>query len=712
MANGVSAGGSKPSFRADIEGMRGIAVLLVLLFHASIPGFNGGFVGVDVFFVISGFLITGMLLREYETTGKISLGNFYARRLRRLLPASALVLVVTLIASILFLPPLSIPSVARDISAAALYISNIVFAFRATDYFAAGAAPSPILHFWSLGVEEQYYLFWPAIFLLVAFGAKKIRIRIGIAITGIGIFSFIFATYLVTRAGPWAFFSLPTRAWELALGGLLAVLGTWLSKTPRWIAVLLGWCGLAAVIYSGIFITATAPFPSWPALIPTLGAALLIISGSRASGYGPARLLRQKIPQFFGSISYSLYLWHWPLLVIPLAMQDSPLNIYQRSGLALLGIPCAYATKRWVEDPLRHGRFIGTRPRRNLMTAAAMALIITGVALTTDYLVTTNSHRNVATMTPEAKIAELNALLNPLTENNKSTNARPDTLASPVPTNLQPQLIDAKNDRPITYIDHCHTQLNRPPSTSSCLYGDLKSNTTIVLFGDSHALSWFPALNIVAKKNGWKLLSLTMSSCTPADIPAWSASNNAIMKNCAIWRTNSLKRIALAKPLIVVVAGTRGFATVDSKGRLLSGSAKSAAWRNGMKRTVAQLKLTSSKVLYIADTPASLVDPPVCLSAHPENALACATPVVNAIQIDWTRQEVSMTIDEGIAFIDPALWICPTSPCPVVLGNLLIYRDGGHLTATFSSALASRLRKAISIATGITFAAPNPTSTP
>ena len=285
-------------------------------------------------------------------------------------------------------------------------------------------------------------------------------------------------------------------------------------------------------------------------------------------------------------------------------------------------------------------------------------------------------------------------------------------MASPVPTNLQPQLIDAKNDRPITYIDHCHTQLNRPPSTSSCLYGDLKSNTTIVLFGDSHALSWFPALNIVAKKNGWKLLSLTMSSCTPADIPAWSPSNNAIMENCAIWRTNSLKRIALAKPLIVVVAGTRGFATVDSKGRLLSGSARSAAWRNGMKRTVAQLKLTSSKVLYIADTPASLVDPPVCLSAHPENALACATPVVNAIQIDWTRQEVSMTIDEGIAFIDPGLWICPTSPCPVVLGNLLVYRDSGHLTATFSGALASRLRKAISIATGITFAAPKPTSTP
>jgi peptidoglycan/LPS O-acetylase OafA/YrhL len=710
MAKSPNSRGSKPTFRADIEGLRGIAVLLVILFHASVPGFGGGFVGVDVFFVISGFLITGMLLREYETTGRISLSNFYARRVRRLLPASALVLVVTLIASIFILPPLSIPSVARDISAAALYVSNIVFAFRATDYFAAGAAPSPILHFWSLGVEEQFYLFWPAIFLLVAFGAKKIRFRIGAAIASIGISSFVFATYLITRAGPWAFFSLPTRAWELALGGILAALGTRLSRTPRWIAVLLGWFGLVAVIYSGIFIKATAPFPSWPALVPTLGAAMLITGGSRTSRFGPTPLLGKRLAQFFGGISYSLYLWHWPLLVLPLALQETSLNIYERSGLALLAIPCAYATKRWIEDPLRHGKFIGTRPSRNLLTAAAMALVISGVAITTDYLVTTNSHRNITAMTPEQKIAEINALLNPLAKTKKSASARPHTLASPVPINLEPQLIDAKSDRPLTYIDRCHTQENLSPSTLPCLYGDVNSTTTIALFGDSHALSWFPALNILAKKNGWKLLSLTMSACSPADIPAWNPSNHSVMKNCAIWRTDSLRRIALAKPRIVIVTGTRGFATIDSKGKVIRGDARTAAWRSGMKRTVDQLKLATRKVIYIGDSPLSLVDPPVCLSAHPKNALDCATPVTKAIQIDWISQETGMTAEERISFIDPTLWICPTSPCPVVLGNLLIYMDGGHLTATFSAALASRLRKAISVATGI--ALPTPTTTP
>ncbi len=697
---------SKLAFRADIEGLRGIAVLLVLLFHASIPGFNGGFVGVDVFFVISGFLITGMLLREYESTGKISLRDFYARRVRRLLPASALVLMVTLVASIILLPPLSIPNVAVDISAAALYVSNIVFAFRATDYFAAGSAPSPILHFWSLGVEEQFYFFWPAIFLLVAYRTRRLRLRVGIAIAAIGTASFAFAAFLVTREGPWAFFSLPTRAWELALGGMLAAFGVALAKIPRWLSVTFGWVGLVAVIYSGLFIQATAPFPSWPALTPTIGTALLIAGGSHLSRFGPAPLLASPIMQFFGRISYSLYLWHWPLLVLPMAIKGSPLNTYERGGLALLAVAFAYATQRWVEDPLRHGKFIGSIPRRNLLTAGATALIIAGVSLSANYFATANEHYNSKPLTAEEKTAEIDALLNPLVDNPKSANVRPNTLAFAVPANLEPHLIDAKNDRPLSYNDRCHTQQNLPPSSMSCVYGDITSSTTIALFGDSHALSWFPAMNALAKKNHWKLLSLTMSACPPSDISAWNPSNNSVMKNCALWRTESLKRIAGTKPLVVVVAGTRGFATVDSRGKLLTGESRSAAWRQGMKRTIDHLKLASRNVIYIGDSPQSLVDPPICLSAHPKDALDCATPVSKAIQTDWLSQEIAMTMEEKIPFIDPDLWICPTSPCPVVLGNLLIYMDSGHLTATFSAALASNLQKAISVAIGIPVVSP------
>lgn len=214
-------------------------------------------------------------------------------------------------------------------------------------------------------------------------------------------------------------------------------------------------------------------------------------------------------------------------------------------------------TQRWVEDPLRHGKFIGTLPYKNLLTATAMAMVIAGASLGTDYVVMANAHHNTAQMTAEQKAAEVDALLNPLANTTKSTNSRPDTAASAMPLNLEPELINAKNDRPLPYMDRCHTQQNLPTSTLPCIYGDTTSNTTSVLFGDSHALSWFPAMNIVAKKNGWKLLSLTMSACSPADIPAWNPSNNSVMKNCAIWRADSLKKITAARPLIVVVAGTR-----------------------------------------------------------------------------------------------------------------------------------------------------------
>ncbi|HEX7406011.1 MAG TPA: acyltransferase, partial [Candidatus Nanopelagicaceae bacterium] len=355
-------------FRADIEGLRGIAVLLVLFFHASL-GFSGGYVGVDVFFVISGFLITGMLIREIEGTGRVSLSRFYARRARRLLPAASLVLAATLIASIFVLPPLLIPGVAIDIGSAALYVSNMVFAHHAIDYFAIGSAPSPILHFWSLSVEEQFYMFWPALLLLVTRKTRKPRRNVGLAVVLIAVASFTFALWLLPRSQPWAFFSLPTRAWELALGAILAVGGRQLSKIPKFIATILGWSGLGAVVYSGIFSRNATQFPGVPALLPTLGAALIIVSGMNFLPLGPIRVLGNRVVLFFGRISYSLYLWHWPLLVLPLAGGVGKLSVPIRIALVAASILLATITHYLVENPFRRGKFIGTLPRRNLALA-------------------------------------------------------------------------------------------------------------------------------------------------------------------------------------------------------------------------------------------------------------------------------------------------------------------------------------------------------
>ncbi len=710
-------------------------MILVVLFHASIGGVPGGFVGVDVFFVISGFLITGLLLRERSGSGMISLSSFYARRARRLLPAAALVLLVTLVASIVVLPPLLVPGVATDTAAAALYVSNMGFAMQATDYFAAGQAPSPILHFWSLGVEEQFYVFWPAVVLLVTRGAIRPGRRVGITVVAIAAGSFAFALWLTSAAEPWAFFSLPARAWELALGGSLAVAGTRLSLIPGRAAVAAGWIGLALVVFAGFVLNETTPFPGVAALLPTVGAALVIVSGAQPTALGPARLLGTAIPRFFGRISYSLYLWHWPLLVLPAVAAGAPLPLPERVALVVASVVLAAATNRLVEDPFRRGRFIGTLPRRNLAMAGALTVAVAMAAVGVNTSVAASMRGSGTASTPAANTQKLDSILNALASEGPATPSgasppaggasppgvitpvgspspgpsptatpipspsppppRPPTADGRIPSDLQPALWAARGDYPQTYLDGCHTQTEQPPSTASCVYGNLASHTTIALFGDSHALSWFPAVEQIAEDRGWKLLSLTMSACTPADMPVWNASFNRVSAACANWRSLAIARLVKAHPAIILVTGTRGFAVVDASGKLLTGDARTGAWDAGMHRTLAKLVPAAGEVIMIADTPLSLVDPPVCLSQHPSSVLACATQVKDAINNAWLAEEQRVANLEGVGFIDPTRLVCPSSPCPAILGDFLVYRDSGHLTATFAAALTDRLYAAV-----------------
>ena len=269
------------TFRPDLEGLRAVAVGLVLLFHAGITRFSGGYIGVDVFYVLSGFLITGLITRELRANGRLSLTDFYARRARRLLPAALVVLAVTLLASALILPGIRIPTVSADVASAALYVSNIRFAILANDYFAADTARSPVIHFWSLGVEEQFYLFWPAILLGVYFWARRsddARGRLAVAIAVIGLASFVLSLWLTNVNLPWAFFSLPSRAWELAAGGVLAVLATRFTRVPALLAEGLSLAGLAMIVAGSLIFTGETPFPGTAALVPVTGAVFLILA--------------------------------------------------------------------------------------------------------------------------------------------------------------------------------------------------------------------------------------------------------------------------------------------------------------------------------------------------------------------------------------------------------------------------------------------------
>ncbi|WP_155766298.1 acyltransferase family protein, partial [Mycobacterium colombiense] len=315
---------SRNGFRPDIEGLRAVAVIAVVLYHAGIPGVTGGYIGVDVFFVISGFLITGLLFREASTTNTVALGRFYGARARRLLPAAAIVGTITAIGAAAALPPLQARSVFLDGIASALYVGNYRFALRGTDYLASDA-PSPFQHYWSLGVEEQFYLVWPVLIIAVAWSVRRIRLLRGAetratpyaVVLAVLAAASLTAGALWTRTSPsWAFFSLPTRAWELAAGGLVALsLQQWRRLSLR-TASIAGGGGLALILLTCTQLNSHTPYPGTEALLPVLGTALIIGGGAVTGGLGVGRLLCRPAMRAIGRISYSWYLWHWPVLLL------------------------------------------------------------------------------------------------------------------------------------------------------------------------------------------------------------------------------------------------------------------------------------------------------------------------------------------------------------------------------------------------------------
>jgi len=704
-------------FRPDLEGLRAVAVVLVLLYHAAVPGFAGGYVGVDVFFVLSGFLITGLLLRELRRTGSISLPNFYARRARRLLPASAIVLLVTVVASAVLLPPLRVPEVTADAASAALYVSNMRFAFQATDYLAAELSPSPILHFWSLSVEEQFYVFWPALVLLAARGRVDPTRRVALLAATISIVSFVLAVWLTTTNQPWAFFSLPSRAWELGLGAFLAIGAGHLGRIPERPAAVMAWAGLGLVALSGVVLSTATPFPGLAALLPTVGSALVITGGFNPGRYAPARWLSTAVPRFLGRISYSLYLWHWPLLILPAVALDMRLPWWARGGLVLVAIGLAAITQRWVEDPLRHGRWIGTLPRRNLAMAGALTLVVAvgsiGVGARAANALGGGPTGDVAS--DEQRLEEiLSGLQLPPAPGSSAPSgsppgstpgvttvppeALPATVDVPVPAGLRPALDKARKDYPVPFDDGCHAKQDDVRS-DHCEYGAAGARRTMVLYGDSHALAWFPALERIAKEDGWRLLVLTKSACQAADVAQWNTNYNRVYHECPTWRADTFARIAREQPELVIVTSARGFRVVDDAGNQLVGDEKTAAWREGMARTLGLLGDAADRVVLVADTPMSRTDPPECLSESLDSILACATPYELAVDPAWIEEERAAAASSGASFVDPTSWVCPSDPCPPVLGNFLVLKDPGHMTTYFAAAIAGRLGEALEAAT-------------
>lgn len=649
--------------------MRGLAVLPVLFYHAGIPGWAGGFVGVDVFFVLSGYLITGLLARELTATGRIALASFYARRCRRILPAASLVLVATVAASARWLPPLRAADVTVDALWATAFSANLHFAWQATDYLQADLDPSPLLHYWSLGVEEQFYLLWPALLLLGRSRSSRLG-GLALAIAGVVVASFALSLWLTATNLPWAFFSLPARAWELGIGGLLAVIELRGVALPASAAAAAGWLGVALIAAAVAAFGADTAFPGTAALVPALGAVLLIAAGDPGSRRAPNRLLATAVPRFVGRISYSLYLWSWPLIVVATGAAARPLTLGERLALVALSVPLAASSQSLVEQPLRQGRLIGRAPRRGLVFGAGLTLAVVVVSLATyewmqRYLVTAGV---------------------------RGEDVRPQ-IDGPLPADVSPPLAAVRNDMVRSGREGCHAGQTET-GVKTCAYGVPDSPRTVVLFGDSGANQWFPALEPIAAARSWRLLVRTKSACGAPDAPVWNYAFKREYVECGAWREAVLRDLAVERPALVIISGVRRISVMEG-GVVVNRAAAEAVWAAAMERTIRRLQGLGARVVLIGDAPRPAGDAPSCLSAHLDDIGACATPRRVAIDDGWRAIERGVVAATGADYIDTTDWVCPTEPCPPVISSRLVFRDTHHLTVPLVELLEPRLAAAL-----------------
>ncbi len=638
-------------YRPDIEGLRGIAVLLVVAFHCGVPGVSGGFIGVDVFFVLSGYLITGLLVAEAQKTSRVSLLAFYARRIRRLLPASAMTLLVALLAGAVILAPNELQMTAQAARSTAMYMSNMFFASSAADYFAADTETNPMLHTWSLAVEEQFYLFWP---LLIMLGFSVYRSKRGLAIvlSGFTVLSMAVCLYYTRNDDTSAFYGLPARAWEFGIGGVASLLPRgWLAVRPAfWRAV--GWAGIAVVLLSGAAISSAEAWPGWRALIPASGTLAALIAGFEMPDCGATTLLNIGPLQFLGKLSYSWYLWHWPFLVFGTALQPS-IGISGKIAIAGLALAVAALMHATVENPIRFHPYLTSRPGLCLGLAVALTAVSVGSSF--------------AALAWSKRLERAPAL-------QQAAVAIGD-------------VADMQRDQCVTLGDSAEVR--------TCTYGSGSAATTVALFGDSHAIQWFNAIRKVSESRGWKLITFLKSGCPATDV-APQASDQA-KSRCMEWRQSVFRQIAAARPSVVIV----GSATIalGRKGRQRHSNRPALSleeWRMGTERTLRALPTFPAQIVVMRDTPLPPFDVPTCLarsarhSWHPEGSCEMDRSSVTDAEVFYSEKAAAREFP-NVHFLDMTDRLCGPATCDPVRNGVIVYRDDNHLTGRFSAALAPAL---------------------
>ena len=687
---------SRKGFRPDIEGLRAVAVIAVVLYHAGIPGFGGGFIGVDVFFVISGFLITGLLWREVATTNTVALGRFYGARARRLLPAAATVGIATALVVAVVLPPLQARSVFLDGIACALYAGNYRFAMHGTDYLASDLPPSPFQHYWSLGVEEQFYLVWPVLIIGTAWLVHRLRAGAAARATPYAVVlvlvaaASLAAAVLWTRTSPaWAFFSLPTRAWELAAGGLVALSIHQWRRLPLLPATIVGWGGLALIVLTCTQLGPRTPYPGTAALLPVLGTALVIGAGPVTGGLGAGRVLCRPAMRAIGRVSYSWYLWHWPVLLLMPPLLGEPAGLPARLTATAVSGGLAVITLHLVENPGRFAAALRRSAKASLtVAAAASAAAACACMLLLNVVPVPVGHgaaaprANIVAVPPTtiapAMSPEEAAVQHAFAQARDAVAVSAGLRA--VPSNLDPPLAKAPADKAAVFVNGC-VRSWREIGQGECATGDIASPTTVALVGDSHAAMWNPAFQHLAEQRHWRLETLAKVTCPLQDLHITSPYLGREYTECEQWRAQIVNRLKAEHPRLVVLDMSRrygadfGFTSYDP------------AWIDTLGRTVAQLRSIGAAVLVLGPVPDPGSSVPTCLSGHVDDATACAPARPVAVGDGGISAERAATTAGGGHYADLTDLFCTADRCPVIVGNTLVFRDDNHVTTEYAQLL-------------------------
>jgi peptidoglycan/LPS O-acetylase OafA/YrhL len=676
------------NFRPEIQSLRALAVILVVLYHLSFAGLDGGYVGVDVFFVISGYLITAHLLREATNTGSISLARFWARRIRRLLPAAITVLVLSAVATMIWVPKSLWQQTAQELGASALYVQNWLLASNSVDYLAAENSATLVQHFWSLSVEEQFYIAWPLILIAALWIAHKISRRIparstfAVALIVIAIASFVYSVYVTSSAPSIAYFSTPARAWEFAAGGIVAVLAleTRFAVLPDRVRSVVAWAGLALMVVSAVWFTAATPFPGSAALLPVVGAILFIIAGNVESAWSPGYLNGFKPIQVIGDLSYGIYLWHWPLIMLyPYVLGNEPSSV-GKIVIVLSAIVLAAAMKKIIEDPIRHGVVW----KRKLWPSFAMgaAGMVVVIALASTQWINVEQENEAKAASVQSQLEAEDSCFGAAAMVDANGCGDPYEVTDDVdPAFAKTDIYEGSSEG-----TECHiNESTKDSSPLDCVLGDTDNPSyTIALVGDSHAGQIRDALANYAEDNGIRLVVHSRSGCAGFESTSQldESQKGEPAYVCAQWASQVRDDVLNDESIDLVLFANRT-ELVPSDGSV------SAFWKD--------LVEANKDVVALRDFPGMPTGESgsECLENADSTSDPCSADRSEVLPKDDSMLKAADSMGDDVTVVDMSGYFCDEDECHAVIGGVPVYADDDHITLTYASTLIPYLARDI-----------------